>query len=278
MALCAAGVNYELREVLLKDKPESMLAASNKGTVPVLVLADRVIDESLDVMAWVLELNDPLGLDVLSLGQELVRLNDQEFKPILDRYKYFERFPEQPQSVYLEQAKPFLQRLEDALGRSSVAFLTGAKASATDLAIFPFIRQFASADSQLFEQLPLPRLKHWLREWMASDLFKQVMDKYPVWEDGAPGIEIQPLPVIHHVPDEHQWIVPFDDGQHAYLRYRLEANQSVDLYTTVVPENQRGGGVAARLVDTVLDWAQREQLTIHASCWYAEKRLNKRAA
>ena len=50
MALAYANINLELREVVLRDKPPSMLQASSKGTVPVLLFDDKVIDESFEVM------------------------------------------------------------------------------------------------------------------------------------------------------------------------------------------------------------------------------------
>src|SRR5690606_3294357 len=60
LALLVSAQAFELREVALKNKPADMLAASPKGTVPVLVLPDgTVLEQSLDVMLWALRRNDP---------------------------------------------------------------------------------------------------------------------------------------------------------------------------------------------------------------------------
>ena len=55
MALQLAGIKCELRVVRLNNKPDHMIEVSPKGTVPVLVLEDKVIDESNDIINWVLD-------------------------------------------------------------------------------------------------------------------------------------------------------------------------------------------------------------------------------
>lgn len=186
MALRYAGVQVELREVLLKDKPAAMLAASPKGTVPVLVLEDgTVLDESYDVMRWALAKNDPDGWWDESLAEaidELVQQNDVEFKPWLDRYKYADRYPEFSAEYYRSQCEQFLQTLEAQLGQYACV-LRNTQCFA-DVAIFPFIRQFALVDRDWFDSAPYPRLRAWLDELLASELFAAVMDKYPVWQEG----------------------------------------------------------------------------------------------
>ena len=169
-----------------------MLDLSSKGTVPVLQLKDQVIDESVDVMAWALsrtELSqtEPVRADADSwepvpFPHPLVTANDAEFKHYLDRYKYFERFPEHSQAYYLEKCMLFLNDLEARLAKTK--FLLGEKLTWVDVAIFPFIRQFAFVDKDVFDDLPLPMLQNWLVEHLQSDLFKRVMNKYPVWVDG----------------------------------------------------------------------------------------------
>lgn len=187
MALNYAGIRVELREVLLRDKPPSMLAASAKGTVPVLILQDgRVVDESVDVMRWALRQADPddWWRDSLAAeAQTLVNQNDFVFKKQLDRYKYWDHYPAHPQSHYRAEAESFLQQLEDRLKRQN--FLFDDALTYSDVAIFPFVRQFAFVDKPWFDQAPYPNLQQWLREFLESALFLQAMIKEPVWRDSS---------------------------------------------------------------------------------------------
>jgi glutathione S-transferase len=185
MAVHYAGIEVELREVLLKDKPEAMLSVSSKGTVPVLVLPDgQVLDESYDVMCWALNQQDP---DYWRSGKleaeldELIRFNDGEFKTHLDHYKYFDRFPMQPMEYYRSQAENFLAVLEEKL--TAQKYLLAEAISLADVAIFPFIRQFAFVDKGWFDNSPYPKLKSWLNSFLNSELFLAVMEKHPVWQE-----------------------------------------------------------------------------------------------
>ena len=186
MALRYADVRLELREVLLKDKPAAMLAASPKGTVPVLVLEDgRVLDESYDVMRWALAQNDPDHWWEEALAEKtdsLVRENDQAFKPLLDRYKYADRYPEYPAEHYRGLGEQFLLGLEARLKLRG--FLLRDRLSFADVAIFPFVRQFAFVDKVWFDRADYPHLQNWLESLLLSDLFLGVMTKYPVWSEG----------------------------------------------------------------------------------------------
>ena len=179
LALKLAGVDYQHREVLLRDKPAEMLAISPKGTVPVLQLKDRVIDESLDIARWALSGHDLKD----ELDHSLVADNDGEFKYFLDRYKYYDRYPEYSQSYYLECALPFLKTLDESLCKSADGhfYLISPKFSPLDLAILPFVRQFAMADNKQFDSLGLRRLACWLEASLASELFQAVMIKTPRW-------------------------------------------------------------------------------------------------
>lgn len=177
MALRYAGISVETHEVVLGDKPRHMLAVSPKGTVPVLVLPDgKVIDESLDIMAWALAQQDPDGwLTDSRLFQELITENDGSFKRALDQYKYATRFPEQSAEVYRQQGERFLARLEALL--SEHAYLLSEKLTQADVAIFPFIRQFSMVDTDWFAEAPYPHLRQWLAGLLASELFNAVMQK-----------------------------------------------------------------------------------------------------
>ena len=194
MALAASGAEVMLREVLLKDKPSELLAASSKATVPVLVLSDGgVIEESLDIMQWALKQSDPLGwLAGSALDSEWISECDGDFKHWLDRYKYAERYPEQTAEDYRQNAEGFLQKLEDRL--SSNNWVGGNAANAVDVALFPFIRQFAGVDPSWWQQAPYPKVRQWLENWLNSALFSAIMTKYPRWESGQPGERFPPNP------------------------------------------------------------------------------------
>ncbi|MBZ4201084.1 MAG: glutathione S-transferase [Methylotenera sp.] len=178
MALAYAGVAYQLHEVSLKEKQPGLLAVSPKGTVPVLLLPDgRVLEQSLDIMHWALQQHDAelwLGGDA-KRTQSLIAENDGEFKRALDNYKYASHFPEQAPESYRAQGTVFLQTLEQQL--SHQPFLSGSHLSLSDVAIFPFIRQFAAVDDAWFAAAPYPKLHAWLQQRLASSLFLQVMAK-----------------------------------------------------------------------------------------------------
>lgn len=178
LAVAISGLACELREVKLLAKPAAMLAASPKGTVPVLVLPDgAVIDQSIDIMRHALACNDPegwLARDDLALIEQ----NDGPFKHALDRYKYPERHPGDP-LVHRESGMAFLQGLDARLATS--AQLCGARRGLADMALMPFVRQFAAVDRAWFDAQPLPHLQRWLAEHLASDLFTVVMERHKPW-------------------------------------------------------------------------------------------------
>lgn len=188
LALHASSIVVEVREVSLRNKPENMLIASPKGSVPVLVLYDgQVIDESWDIMQWALRQHDPgnwLGEKdtCLEAAKPLLHENDTTFKNALDRYKYFERYPEHAQKFYRAQGEVFLQRLENRL--NSNKYLLSDTLSIADAAIFPFIRQFAEVDQNWFAQPCYSSLQRWLKYFLDSKEFAAVMKKYPVWHIG----------------------------------------------------------------------------------------------
>ena len=183
MAIAYASINLEVREVSLANKPLEMTQISPKGTVPVLQLDNRIIDESIEVMAWALEQSDPdnwLALDLEQQQQSLIEENDNSFKAYLDKYKYWDRFPEQPQQAYRGQAEQFISRLDKNL--SEHRYLLGEKICMADIAIFPFIRQFAFVDKDWFDQANYPALQRWLNAFLELPLFAQVMKKHSVWQ------------------------------------------------------------------------------------------------
>ena len=178
LAIAISGVEVEIHEVDLKAKPAQMLALSPKGTVPVLVLPEgRVIDESLDIMFWALRQRDPLEMleHFSDDAKVLIQRNDVEFKSALDRYKYPERYPEFSMPHYRAQGETFLRELNQRLDKNRHLF--GDKASIADLAILPFVRQFAQVDRGWFDASPHAHLRKWLDQWIASDVFDSVMRK-----------------------------------------------------------------------------------------------------
>lgn len=189
MSLLMAKQPIELREVLLKDKPQAMLDLSAKATVPVLALnCGQVIDESLDILKWAVEQNTNNQLNQPSEDElALVDRNDNEFKAWLDRYKYHVGYPEQPMEFYREQAMGFLKELEQQLAEQGGVNLFSGKQFA-DIAIFPFVRQFAHVDKTWFDQQDMPYLQAWLAHWLETDIFAYCMQKFPVWKPTEQGV------------------------------------------------------------------------------------------
>lgn len=188
LGLLFAEQKVELREIELKNKPEQMLAISPKGTVPVLELRDgsqqQVIEESREIVEWALQQNDPHGLldTDLAGANALIDQNDNEFKHWLDRYKYADRHPELSKLEYRQQGEVFLQVLERLLAEHT--YLLGERISVADIAIMPFVRQFAHVDREVFYRLSYPHLQQWLKNWLVHPVFMQVMRKYKPWQEG----------------------------------------------------------------------------------------------
>lgn len=180
LALAVAGQEVELREVVLREKPEAFLAASPSGTVPCLVTSDGVLDESLDIMTWALERSDPEGWrDMPEEGWAWIARTDGRFKAALDRTKYAPRYPGVDEEEERAKAALFLGDLDAAMDR----WIFGAPTIA-DFAILPFVRQFAFIDKPRFDAEPWPRLQAWLDRFLASAAFAGIMAKYPQWREG----------------------------------------------------------------------------------------------
>ncbi|MES2880126.1 MAG: glutathione S-transferase [Pseudomonadota bacterium] len=178
MALLVAGITFDRFEIVLRDKPAALLALSPKATVPVLQLPDgRVLEESWDIVRWALAAQDPQGWwsRAQSAGNlALLACNDGEFKHHLDRYKYPERYNEPDRNAHRDKAMAaLLWPLESRLQND--AYLGGPAPCATDIAVFPFVRQFAAVEPGWFAQQPLPALQAWLARWLASPLFAACM-------------------------------------------------------------------------------------------------------
>ena len=191
LALVASGLEVELREVVLRDKPEHMLALSPKGTVPVLWLqSDEVIEESIQIMDWALAHSRteawaaPTQEERARL-ERLIEWNDGDFKGHLDRYKYPDRYPGAVSVEHRTEAESFLAELETRL--TECPYLHGEAFGRTDAAILPFIRQFANTDRAWFDEAPYPRVQEWLAAGLESSLFTRVMKKFRRWEESSLG-------------------------------------------------------------------------------------------
>ena len=185
LALYASGIAVEHREIELKNKPVCMLAASPKGTVPVLVLPDgQVIDESLDIMRWALKAQDPLhwwpqATVHLNASLVLIEENDGPFKHALGRYKYPRRFGLDDSAAWRDAGAEFLLQLETML--ASASYLAGNSWGLCDAALAPFVRQFAHTDKAWFAAQPWTHLVRWLSKFEGSDGFAAIMHKHLIW-------------------------------------------------------------------------------------------------
>lgn len=200
LAILSAGISVELREILLRDKPQAMIEASAKATVPVLVLDDgSVIDESRDVARWALTTEDPekwLATDLNALNA-IIDNNDGPFKRALDRYKYPNRYPDEAvvaetqRDIAAETIRAYEARLEQS------SWLLGDNASWADYAVLPFVRQYAHVDKDWFWARPWPHVIAWLDHFLTSERFGDVMTKFPLWVEGAEPIVFGGADVAH---------------------------------------------------------------------------------
>ena len=192
MSIVSAGIRCELREVVLRDKPAELIAISPKATVPVLQLSDgTIIDESLDVMRWALARSDPEAwLSPASAGLDeaiaVIEATETQFKHHLDRYKYPDRYDDADPLEHRAAACDFIETLEERLAATPLLF--GERACIADMAIFPFIRQFANTDSDWFAASPYRRTRAWLSRLVDGEHFLAAMKKYPQWHSGDEAV------------------------------------------------------------------------------------------
>lgn len=196
LAIASAGIRVELREILLRDKPQAFVMASSKATVPVLQDQDHtVLEESRDVMIWALSQHDPEGwLDVVVADKDradrfLDRL-DGPFKTHLDRYKYASRYDANLAEHHRAEGAVILAEFEEILAEQ--AHLSGELAGLLDYASLPFVRQFRIADPEWFDDQNWPHLHKWLGAFLASDRFAAVMIKYDPWQPDERGVSFPP--------------------------------------------------------------------------------------
>jgi len=215
ISLHLSQLNPLVREIELKHKPAEMLTISAKGTVPVLVTADKqVIGESLDIMRFALTQHPAPDNDFLTPSdyktlqlwlndpatESLINANDNEFKPWLDKYKYADRSPQYSQHWYRQQAEKFIQRLEVNLTQH--LFLCTETVTLADLAIFPFIRQFANVEPTWFNSMPYPKVNAWLTKLINSPLFNVTMYTYPLW------LPQKKMILLKHLTNDDGQVIP----------------------------------------------------------------------
>ena len=191
MALKLADITCEIREVSLSNKPNHMLKISPKGTVPVLILKDKIIDESIDIINWVISKTDifkeNLDQNKLELSDEMICIFDDKFKYHLDRYKYSNRYKDVDLEFHRSECKKLLVSLEHLI--SNNVWFFGDKLNKLDISILPFIRQFKIADIDWFDsQKDIPKVKGVLDNFLESKLFIEIMHNYKVWEEGSDSV------------------------------------------------------------------------------------------
>jgi glutathione S-transferase len=199
IAIYKANQQVFLRDVILSNKPAAMLASSPKGTVPILVLGEHnesqhslVIEESLEIMLWTLADNDPSDLlfaddpDALPEMLSLIARFDDEFKVCLEQYKCAKRYRESNLTDCRQTCEPFIAELEGRLVQHP--FIMSAKESLVDIALLPFVRQFARVERQWYLQSPYPKVRQWLNNYLQSVMFTKVMAKYPLWLESRKNV------------------------------------------------------------------------------------------
>ena len=182
MALAYSNITVEIKEILLKNRPQELYDISPKGTVPVLCLSkSTIIEESLDIMKWALEQKDIESWFIFNINNqmEIITLCDNDFKHWLDKYKYHDRFLENNKDYYMEKCHIFLSKINNLLKNKSYLFSN--KISLADVAIFPFIRQYANVNKTWLANKYI-NISRWLDNFTSSNLFLSVMDKYPEYE------------------------------------------------------------------------------------------------
>lgn len=187
LALLSAGITVEVREIILRDKPIHMLELSPKGTVPVLWLGGTdIVDESRDIMDWALGQNDPEGLlDMPAEGADWIAAIEGPFKNALDRYKYATRYEGVDREIERANAEAILLSVDKQLRQTD--WLFSDRPCLADLATITFVRQFANVDRAWFDAQSWIGVKGWLERFLVSDRFADIMQKYPLWCEGAPS-------------------------------------------------------------------------------------------
>ena len=192
MAIKLANIKCEIREVNLKNKPTCMLRLSPKATVPVLLIDNEIIDESLEIIDWALSKRNIFKNNITHKQEifttEMIKLFDIEFKYSLDRYKYNNRYSNKNRDFHKEKCINILKQVEIRMNESNTWFFSN-NINRLDISVLPFIRQFRLADEAWFDNTnQLYKIKNWLYSFLNSDLLKSIMIKKDFWVDGDEAI------------------------------------------------------------------------------------------
>lgn len=187
MALYLSKTVVELREVNLRNKPQSMLEISPKGTVPVLLLDDgSVIDESLEIIEWCIKKEKDIFKDTLNNDQELfaedaIHLFDKKFKFHLDRYKYAKRYEDVDEISHRQSCVEILKNIEKEI--SNKKFFYTNHVNKIDICILPFIRQFRIANPEWFDNHnEFPKVQKLLNNFLHSSILEEIMVTHEEWK------------------------------------------------------------------------------------------------
>ena len=198
LAIQASGVEVQLREIILRDKAPEFLTSSPKGTVPVIVIGNQVIEESIDIMHWTLSQSDPTGwLNMPNEGYKWISRNDGPFKAALDHTKYSTEYTSRDAHFERDKATNFLHDLNIQIGNRPWMF--GRNCTLADVAILPFVRQFANIDNDWFNAQGWQNLYHWLTAFLRSDRFNSAMTKYDKWISGDPVVPFPSKPELFSI-------------------------------------------------------------------------------
>ena len=188
MALKLANIRCEIREIRLSNKPKHMLEVSPKGTVPVLILENKIIDESIEIIDLVIGNNDIFHENLsdknINLTNNIINIFDNNFKYHLDRYKYSTRYKNIDIKYHQKECMSMLISLDKKIFNDGWFF--GENLNKLDISILPFIRQFRIADSEWFDkQKEIKRVQRVLNNFLESKLFKDIMYAYDLWKEGS---------------------------------------------------------------------------------------------
>tara|TARA_Y100000748_G_scaffold251215_1_gene216358 strand:+ start:193 stop:837 length:645 start_codon:yes stop_codon:yes gene_type:complete len=188
LALKLANIQCELREVRLNNKPKHMLEVSPKGTVPILILEDKVIDESIDIINWVLDQNNifegNISSEQIITTEAIIDTFDNKFKYHLDRYKYSNRYENADKKFHQKKCFDILIDVEKLISNENWFF--GNELNKLDISILPFLRQFRIADPDWFDSLKeIPKIQKLLYNFLESNYLKQIMVNYKTWDESS---------------------------------------------------------------------------------------------
>mgnify|MGYP001482123546 FL=1 len=188
LALKLANIQCELREVRLNNKPKHMLEVSPKGTVPILILEDKVIDESIDIINWVLDQNNifegNISSEQIITTEAIIDTFDNKFKYHLDRYKYSNRYENADKKFHQKKCFDILIDVEKLISNENWFF--GNELNKLDISILPFLRQFRIANPDWFDSLKeIPKIQKLLYNFLESNYLKQIMVNYKTWDESS---------------------------------------------------------------------------------------------